>query len=164
MLGHHQVFQNRHAGKQADVLEGARHLGMPGDEIVIHAFQQELLAAGMAQLDHAFRRLVKTGDAVEHRGFARAIGADEGGDFLASGAERQLRNGGQATKTHGELLDVELRIVIPVAHQPCPSATRSPEIDFFSLRKTVGSRLVTKPRGRKRIISTMARPTASMRN
>ena len=83
MLGDHEVFEHGHAGEQADVLEGARHLGMLRDAEIVHALEQEFAAVRMAQHDHALGRLVEAGDAVEDRGLAGAVGADERGDVVA---------------------------------------------------------------------------------
>jgi hypothetical protein len=41
VLGHDQFLQHRHAGKEADVLEGAGDAGARGDLVIGHALQQE---------------------------------------------------------------------------------------------------------------------------
>src|SRR5690606_39182191 len=180
------------------VLEGTRHLGMPGDFEVRHALEQEhgplraarpgsvtgsdgvdrlLLASGSVPHDDApLGRLVEAGDAVEDGGLACAIRPDQRGDVTAADIEGKVVDGDEAAEPHGEMLDAEHRIPVPVgefavrdvlrdyAHQcPSPCATRSAPIFFFSLRTAVGSRVVTRPRGFQTMISTMARPKISMR-
>ncbi len=41
VLRDEQVFEHRHAGEQADVLEGAGDLGLPGDAMAGQALEQE---------------------------------------------------------------------------------------------------------------------------
>ncbi|MDB5559278.1 MAG: hypothetical protein JWQ36_2212, partial [Enterovirga sp.] len=48
-------------------------------------------------------------------------------------------------------------------HQPWPSFTSEPEIDFRSLNTTDGSRTEIRPRGRHTIMATIARPKSSSR-
>jgi hypothetical protein len=40
VLGDQQIFQHRHARKQADVLKCARHARLLGDEIIRHALER----------------------------------------------------------------------------------------------------------------------------
>ena len=51
VLRHHQVFQRRHAGKQPDVLEGARDLGLLGDPEIVQPFELDVAAVVMRQPD-----------------------------------------------------------------------------------------------------------------
>src|SRR3712207_7552679 len=62
------LFRSGHAGEQADVLEGAGHLGLPVDVEARQALQQEVRAVGLAERHHALRGLVEARDAVEDRG------------------------------------------------------------------------------------------------
>ena len=75
--------------------------------------QQQVRAVGLAQRDHAFRRLVEAGDAVEDRGLARAVGADERGDVAAPGLEGEVVDGDEAAEAHREMLYVEDGILQP---------------------------------------------------
>ncbi len=165
VLGHEQVLQHRHAGKQADVLEGAGNLGFGGDLEIGQALEQELLSVAAGEADHAFGRLVETGDAVEHRGLAGAVGPDQRGDLAAPGLEGQVADGDQPAELHRQMLDLEKRVVHGWArvHQPCPSLVKEPETAFRSFRKAVGSRLPTKPRGFQTMTMTIATPNSSMR-
>ena len=103
MLGDQQIFQHRHAGKQPDVLEGAGHARLLGDEIFRHALElversvrarEPALAAvgqrfqfaphrriAMAKPNAPLARLVKAGDAIEHRGLTGAVGSEKRDDF-----------------------------------------------------------------------------------
>ena len=85
VLRDQQVLEHGHAGKQADVLEGAGHPRLLADLVAQHALEQILLVA--AQGEPADRRLVEAGDAVEDRGLARAVGADDRGDGTRAGGE-----------------------------------------------------------------------------
>ena len=75
--------------------------------------QQQVRAVGLAQRDHAFGRLVEAGDAVEDRGLARAVGADERGDVAAPGLEGEVVDGDEAAEAHREMLYVEDGILQP---------------------------------------------------
>ena len=57
--------------------------------------------------DAAFGRLVEAGDAVEHRGLAGAVRADQRGDVAAPGLEGQVADGDQAAEAHRQMLDLE---------------------------------------------------------
>ncbi len=113
VLRHQQVFENRHAGEQADVLERARDLGLPVDAEAGQPLQQQLRAVGLAQRDHALGRLVEAGDAVEDRGLAGAVRADERGDVAAPGLEAEVVDRHQPAEAHGEVLNVENGILKP---------------------------------------------------
>ena len=80
VLRHDQIFEQRHAGEQADVLERARHAGVARDAVILHALERETSAVAM-QDQAAAARPVEAGEAVEHRGLAGAVGADDGGDL-----------------------------------------------------------------------------------
>ena len=102
---------------------------------IIHAFQQKRFAVFMGEFQHAFGGFVKTGDAIKYSSFAGTIGADQSGDLLAGDIKRQITNGRQTAEAHGEVHNLKLRVAFPNTHnQPCPSATRSPEMAFFSFK------------------------------
>src|SRR5688500_309479 len=102
-------------------------------------------------------RLVEAGDAVEHRGLAGAVGADDGRNIAVPGRKRQIVHGDEAPEAHGQVLNGEDRVGLS-RHQPCPSLTREPAMAFRSLSTTDGSRWAMRPRGRHTIMATMARP------
>src|ERR1700704_1155223 len=139
VLRDHQVFQRGHAGKQPDVLEGARDFRLLGNPEIVQPLEPDFLTAIMGQPHGAAGRLVKTGDAVEYGGLAGAVWSDQRGDLAALDTQNQI------------------------AAHPCPSLTRSDEIAWLCLRKTVGARWPISPRGRQIINSTIARPNTSMR-
>ena len=72
----HDVVQHAHAFEQGQVLEGAGHAH---DRHLVAVHVAESLAA---KRDAALLRCVDAVDAIEHRAFARAIGADDGADFM----------------------------------------------------------------------------------
>jgi hypothetical protein len=137
VLGDEQVLQHGHAAEQADVLEGARHLGVLRYLEVGHPLEQEdgavfgvlplpagqrqpvdgvLLAAGTVAHDDApLRRLVEAGDAVEHRGLPGAVRPDQRGDLAAPDIEGQVVDRHQPAEAHRQMLDAEDGIVVPGA-------------------------------------------------
>src|SRR5690606_1576319 len=132
-----------------------------------HAFEQEFLARLLTHGDHAHGRLVEAGHAVEDRCLAGAVGADKRGDLATLRLEGEVVDGHETTKAHREVLDFKDGIVRPrirryrvrrEGHQPCPSLVKLPETALRSLRKAVGSRLPTKPRGFQTMTVTIARP------
>jgi hypothetical protein len=105
VLRHQHVLEHRHAGEQADVLERARDARLLRHQIVRHALEQEQrsvlaaqaaraavgqrvdlvqIAPRRARARCALGRLVEAGDAVEHRGLAGAVRADQRGDVAAA--------------------------------------------------------------------------------
>ena len=130
VLRHDQILQHRHAGEQADVLEGPRHLRPLRDPKIVHPLEQKARAVLMRERDPAFGRLVEAGDAVEQGGLAGAIGADDGGDVARLGREAEIADGGETAEAHRQMLDREQRI----RHHPRPSATSSPDTALRSLR------------------------------
>jgi len=69
----HDVVEHAHAFEQGQVLEGARHAhGRP-------TWWLSMWSEGLtAESDRSLLRRVHTVDAVEHRAFARTVGADDG--------------------------------------------------------------------------------------
>jgi len=65
------VIEHRQPGKQADVLEGARHAQLAN---LVRLFANQVLAV---QPDTAVGRAVHAGQHIERRGLARAVRADE---------------------------------------------------------------------------------------
>jgi hypothetical protein len=131
-----KVFQRGHAAKQPDILERAGHLGAFGDLEIRHPLKQEnpvftvgielssgagqrfdpvgLQAFAMTHDDAPFGRFVKARNAIEHRGLAGAVRADQRGDVAASDIEAQVVDGDEAAETHGQMLNRKHHIVIPV--------------------------------------------------
>ena len=65
---------------------------------------QQAVDALALQVDVARRGSVKTADAVEHRGFARPVGADDGKNFLGSQVQLDAIDGNQTAKTHAQVV------------------------------------------------------------
>ena len=81
VLGDEEIFQKRHAGEQPHILKRARDPRLAGDAEFRHALEQERGAVRVGELQPADRRLVEAGDAVEQRGLAGAVRADQRGDL-----------------------------------------------------------------------------------
>src|SRR5690606_35630910 len=122
----------------------------------------------------------KTGYHVEGSGLARSVGADQAQEFTLVKVERHIRDGDQAAKMHGDVLDLEQRRAVTVrAHASAPLVlsvlpscgvvtrasrvwasclrvgTSSPEPNLRSQRRCTAG---TIPWGRNITISTMAMP------
>lgn len=79
------VVQHRHAAKQRNVLEAARQAQAraPG--------RRQSRDIPALEMDRALRGPIKTRDGIEQRGFAGAIGADDGGDRAGPDREAHVR-------------------------------------------------------------------------
>src|SRR5690606_35118743 len=150
-LRDHEVLERGHPGEEPDVLEGARDPGLLGDAEPFHLLE-EVDPVGMVQREAPRGRLVEAGEAVEDRGLAGAVRADDRGDLALVGGERKIRDGNEAAEAHDEVLDLEQRRAR--AHAPLP----------FGWSRTEGSRWARSPRGRQTMIATIAAPNSSMRN
>ena len=130
VLRHHQVFQRGHAGKQPDVLEGARDLCLFRNAEIVQPFELDGAAVVMRQPHRAAGGFVEAGDAVEHGGLAGAVRSDQRGDLAPLGRERQVVDGDDAAEPHGQAIDGQDAI----AAHPWPSLTRSDEMAWLCWR------------------------------
>ena len=101
MVGRQHVVKHRHAGKQADVLEGAGHAQL-GD--LVRALAGDVLAQ---ERDPALGGLVHAGHHVEGGGLARAVGTDQGHDLALVDVHRQVVHGDDAAEAHGQMVDMQ---------------------------------------------------------
>ena len=67
MAAHHHIFQRRHVGKQADVLEGA------GNACARHFMHGAGLVGHPGQLEGAGIGLIQARDHIEEGGLARTV-------------------------------------------------------------------------------------------
>ena len=122
MLGDQHVVQHRKRGKQPDILKcpGHPHMGdliWGGGQFVgehplvlplvglFHLALGEILHHRLPQKrDPSVGGLVDPGDAVEGRGLARAIGADQRHDFSLVYLQGQVIDRYHASKLHGDVL------------------------------------------------------------
>src|SRR5262249_14949428 len=161
VLGDQQILEHRHAGEEADVLERTGDARELGDAEIEQALEQIGGAVRMREADHADARVIEPRDAVEDRGLAGAVGADERCDVAALRREAHIIDRDQAAKPHAQVLDGKDGIGRR-AHER-PSATRSAGTSLALPSETEGVRVATSPRGRQIMISTMAMPNTSMR-
>src|SRR5690606_19337679 len=139
MLGHQQVLHHAHLLEQAHMLEGAHHA---------HACQLEARQTAdllTAETDAAGAGFVEPGQAVEYRGLARAVGADQRHYLALLDAQGDLIDGQQATEAHAQAGDLQQR-----------GSTH----DFSS---RCGRFIGSSPCGRQIIISTISKPNSSIR-
>ena len=61
--------------------------------------------SAVAQADAAGMRLVEAGDAVEHRGLAGAVRADQRRDLALARLEGQIIDGEETAEAHRQMLD-----------------------------------------------------------
>src|SRR5262249_30943520 len=108
--------------------------------------------------DPARARLVEPCDAVEHRGLAGAVRADQRGDVAARHGEADVVDRHQAAEAHGEMLDGEHGLP-----HPCPSFTSEAGMSLRSPSAIEGLRVEIRPRGRHTMIATIDRPNSTMR-
>src|SRR3546814_15846590 len=98
----------------------------------------------MLQAQPADRRLVEAGQAVEHRGLAGTVGADDGGDLAVPGGEADVIDRDQAAEPHGQVLDREQRANAHSAASPAgalrPGGDPCPDGGAWSASSTDGSR------------------------
>src|SRR5215468_1459815 len=213
VLGDQEILQHGHALEQADVLKRARDARPVRHQIVGHAFEQKQHAVpapdaaraalgqgaqrfphgGITELqrDASLGRLVETGDAVEHRRLAGAVGTDQRGDVSTSRREREIVDRHQAAEAHAEMLDaqhgrhtrgssdpawaraVRRSVVACNAHPwrsrasegcvPLLCGSRRKSGAWRAWSNVEGSRVAISPRGRHTMISTIAKPNSSMR-
>ena len=107
MLSDKQIFKNRHALEEADILERAGHFCTPIDVMAWHTFEQIIMPVFMPEREASFGWLVKARDAIEHGRLARTIRSDERRDFTLPNFEGEIIHGGQPAKSHREVIDRE---------------------------------------------------------
>ena len=103
----HHVFQHGHVLEQPDVLERSGHPQF-GDDIGLQAVDP-LAGATRLEMDVAAGGNIDAGDAVEDRGLARAVGADQRDDLARHDVQADVIDGAQTAEVHGQVLDVENR-------------------------------------------------------
>jgi hypothetical protein len=130
--------------------------------VIVEPLQAEHLALRLVQLDGALGRFIEAGDAIEYRGLAGAVRADQGGDVVAANIERHVVDRGEPAEPHSEVLDPEQPIFLPGPHA-LPSSTRSLGMGRALARAMEGVREPMMPRGRHTMMPTMATPNSSMR-
>jgi len=97
----HDIVERRKALEQRHVLEGARD-ALRGRLIRAHA---RALAALIG--DAPLLWMVEAVDAIEHRGLAGAVRANDGAHLALSDVEGDVANGLHAAKRQGDILDCE---------------------------------------------------------
>src|SRR5271166_2495569 len=188
MLSHEQVFENRHPGEEPNVLEGTGHARRSRYLEAGHSLQEKdraigrgaplfslegdvgqsvkCRAASMYERDASLAGLVEPRNAVEDRGLARAVRADDGGDVAAPRREGEAVNSDEPAEAHGEILHAEDFVSFSGcahAHELRPSLTKLKDMPRASCRKADGVRPARSPCRRQTMTSTMDKPKISMR-
>jgi hypothetical protein len=99
MPGQQQVVQHRHAAEQFQILKraGDAHTG----NLVWACLRQPPVPVA----DLSGGGVVKTGDAVEHAGFAGAVGPDDGGDQPGFDGHVYIGKRVQSAESEGNILN-----------------------------------------------------------
>src|SRR5437016_1764222 len=149
-----QVFENRHPGKEAYVLESTSNTSLAGDAELVDPLEQQDFAVDMHR-ETTGARSVKAGQAIEDRRLAGPVWSDQSGDLARIGGEGKIGNRDEPAKAHRQMLDGEQRLTAlgEARHVEEGRATRRSE----------GSRCAKSPRGRHTMIATMAAPKISIR-
>src|SRR5581483_5843536 len=147
------VLHHGHVGEEPDVLECAGQAG--GGDPVGAGGQRPAPVADLAAGRH-----LHAGQAVEERGLARPVGADEADDLRLPDVEVDGVHGHEAAEALGDALRLEDGCRRRgAAHRPLPGGAErasapTPSVWSSSCRR----RLRAKPSGRSRIMSTRASP------
>ena len=104
MRAEQNVVDNRQFADDLRVLEGTNQSKM-NDLVRRHAVEQMLFACLVGKTDFARIRLVELRDAVEHRGLARAVRADEPVDLVAVNVEGEIVHRAKPAETDGEMVN-----------------------------------------------------------
>ena len=96
-----------HAVARRQAFEDRRLLKRAHDALARDDMRREARYALALEPHFAARRLDERGDQLEQRRFARAVGADDGKDFVLLDIERDVVDGGQSAVLLGEAGDFE---------------------------------------------------------
>ncbi len=99
MLRHQQVLNHRHLAEQTHVLEGTHHAHAG------YLLARQSFKVLIAQQDGAARRLVKTGQAVEDRGFSRTVRANQRDNLFLIQIQIHVVDRQQAAKPHHQAVN-----------------------------------------------------------
>ena len=102
----HDVVERAHALEQRHVLEGA------GDARGCRLVRANPRAPHALVGDVPFLREVEAVDAVQHRGLAGAVRADDGADLALPDVERYIRDRLHPAKAQGDILDAEQHLAL----------------------------------------------------
>ena len=105
MLAYQDIFDRRKIGEQPDVLIGPRN-SQVRDAIGKHAYQEMITKDDIAAL-----RFVKTGNAIEQRGFTSSVWPDNAVDAMFSQLQVQFVDCNQASKNFCDFLNFKYGIV-----------------------------------------------------
>ena len=101
MGAHQNVLDDAHLGEEAQVLEGSGDAA--GDDLLGRLAIDALVQEG----DRALGDLVDAGEYVEHRGLARAVGADQGDDLALVDVEADVVHGAQAAELDRDVFNIQ---------------------------------------------------------
>src|SRR6266852_7575903 len=119
MTGGHHVFQNGHAGEQANVLKCARHTAAR------NLVRPQAINALALKIDFTRRWFVNPGQEIEYRSFARAVWPDQAVNLTALHAHVQRVNCHESAKLNGALNGLQRRLAVEVSLRVSAKRTRS---------------------------------------
>ena len=131
----HDVVEHAHALEQGQVLKGARnaHLGHLAAVHVVKGLAPKSNGALLGRV-HAI-------DAIEHRAFARSVGANDGADFVLAHIERNIGQGLHAPKGQADVFHIQHNVANALAHAALPTGANS----LASLKRKVALTLPLRP-------------------
>gem|GEM_PF-5979154 len=149
VLAEADVVERAHVVEKPDVLEGSRN-PKAGDLVRFQPGDWPPIKEHRSQCGSK-----QSGDAVEQRRLAGAVGTDESEHLAPRHLERHVVDGDQAAKALGDAVDRKDRTGAG-CHSDCTSATASWETPFLSSSARV--RLGRRPCGRRSIMETRMSP------
>ena len=132
----HDVVKHAHALEQGQVLKSARNAHL-GHLAAVHVVKGLALKRDGARL-----RRVHAIDAIEHRAFARPVGANDGADFVLAHIERNIGQCLDPTKRQADVFHIQNDLANAlIAHAALPTGANS----LASLRRKVALTLPLRP-------------------
>jgi hypothetical protein len=107
MEGNADIVDNREVRKQAHVLEGPADANMRASSWRTAEPEGATQEVGVLELDSACGDRLETGDALEERRLAGAVGPDQPDDFAVAGFEIDVIERAKATEANRYALAVE---------------------------------------------------------
>src|SRR5262249_13918116 len=105
--GHLGVQPGQHVLERGELAEEPTVLERPPHALRRHQVGRESIDPLVAEPDGAGGERGVSGDRVEERGLARAVGPDDGPDLAGLDAQGDAGYGGEAAVAHGDVVELE---------------------------------------------------------
>ena len=127
----HDVVEHAHTFEQCKILKGTRH---PHHR---HLVTIHVLESLTPKRDRALLRLVHAVDAVQHRAFARAVGANDGAYLMLSDIERNVLQRLDTSKRERNIVHVKDDVTDFLAHAAAFTAAKVLQSPIFNVALTL---------------------------